>query len=206
MHEIILILDFGSQYTQLIARRLRELGVKTMIERGDLPAAEIEAVAPVAMVLSGGPASVFDSEALRPDPVVFRLGVPVLGICYGMHLMAQVLGGEVRASNRREYGLAELESVGKSPLLDPTPEVQPVWMSHGAPLPTPGASCSGYSFTLRSSTHPTVLPCLQPSSSSPVVVVTGPRRRFATSWSPGCASSCRRGGSSAVSPAVSTRP
>jgi GMP synthase (glutamine-hydrolysing) len=131
MHEIILILDFGSQYTQLIARRLRELGVKTMIERGDLPAAEIEALAPVAMVLSGGPASVFDSEALRPDPVVFRLGVPVLGICYGMHLMAQVLGGEVRASNRREYGLAELESVGKSPLLDPTPEVQPVWMSHG---------------------------------------------------------------------------
>ena len=76
-HEVILILDFGSQYTQLIARRLRELGVKTIIDRGDLPADEIRSAEPIAVVLSGGPASVFESGALQVDPVVFDHGVPV---------------------------------------------------------------------------------------------------------------------------------
>jgi GMP synthase (glutamine-hydrolysing) len=130
-HEIFLILDFGSQYTQLIARRLRELGVKTVIERGDLPRDRLTAIAPVAIVLSGGPASVFEAGALVPDPAVFSLGVPVLGICYGMQLMGHLLGGAVSPSERREYGLAELEVVAAEPLLGGTPSRQRVWMSHG---------------------------------------------------------------------------
>ena len=130
-HQTILILDFGSQYTQLIARRVRELGVKTVIERGDLPAAAIDALAPIAIVLSGGPASVLEDGALRPDPRVFSAGVPVLGICYGMQLMAHLLGGSVRGSELREYGLAELEVVDRDDLLADGPERQPVWMSHG---------------------------------------------------------------------------
>ena len=130
-HQVILILDFGSQYTQLIARRLRELGVKTMIERGDLGRDRIAALAPIAVVLSGGPASVFEPGAIAPDPAVFALGVPVLGICYGMHLMGHMLGGAVSASPRREYGLAELEVTVAEPLFRGTPTRQRVWMSHG---------------------------------------------------------------------------
>ncbi len=130
-HEIILILDFGSQYTQLIARRLRELGVKTVIERGDVDAERLAELQPIAVVLSGGPASVFEKGALVPDPVLFKLGVPVLGICYGMHLMAQMLGGTVRASELREYGLAELELIQPETVFVGTPTRQRVWMSHG---------------------------------------------------------------------------
>ena len=95
--EKVLVLDFGSQTTQLIARRFRELGVKTVIERGDLGGEEIRDAAPIAIVLSGGPASVFEEGALQANPAVFDLGVPVLGICYGLHLMARDLGGKVIA-------------------------------------------------------------------------------------------------------------
>ncbi len=131
-HQVILILDFGSQYTQLIARRLRELGVKTEVERGDLPEERIRERRPLAIVLSGGPASIFEPGSLRPSQAVFDLEVPVLGICYGMHAMAAMLGGSVRPSSRREYGLAELETTSEnSSLLAGTPQRQPVWMSHG---------------------------------------------------------------------------
>ena len=130
-HETILILDFGSQYTQLIARRLRELGVKTVVERGDLGGEEIREASPIAIVLSGGPASVFEEGALQADPTVFDLGVPVLGICYGLHLMARDLGGDVRSSSHREYGLAELEVVQEGSVFARTPREQSVWMSHG---------------------------------------------------------------------------
>ena len=130
-HEIILILDFGSQYTQLIARRFRELGVKTVVGRGDLSGDEILELTPIAVVLSGGPASVFEDGALQVDPVVFKLGVPVLGICYGLHLMARDLGGEVRSSSHREYGLADLEVTDDGPVFGDTPAHQAVWMSHG---------------------------------------------------------------------------
>ena len=133
-HQIILILDFGSQYTQLVARRLRELGVKTVIERGDLGRELIAANSPIGVVLSGGPASVFEPGAIAPDPAVFELGVPVLGICYGMHLMGHMLGGAVSSSERREYGLAELEVTGAEPLFSGTPTRQRVWMSHGDTL------------------------------------------------------------------------
>jgi len=130
-HQTILILDYGSQYTQLIARRLRELGVKTVIERGDLAAPALRQAAPLAIVLSGGPASVFEEGAIVPDPALFSLGVPVLGICYGMHLMAHMLGGVVRPSSRREYGFADLISCTDHPVLAGTPGSQQVWMSHG---------------------------------------------------------------------------
>jgi GMP synthase (glutamine-hydrolysing) A subunit len=130
-HEIILILDFGSQYTQLIARRFRELGVKTIIVRGDLAAERIDEYDSIGLVLSGGPASVFEADAIRPDPEVFNLDLPVLGICYGMHLMSHLLGGTVEGSDRREYGLAELEVIAEHPFVAETPIRQPVWMSHG---------------------------------------------------------------------------
>jgi GMP synthase (glutamine-hydrolysing) len=130
-HEVILILDFGSQYTQLIARRMRELGVKTIIERGDLPIDDVRRHEPIAMVLSGGPSSVFEEGALQVDPGIFELGIPVLGICYGMQLMARDLGGTVSSSDRREYGLAELEVRVHESILAGTPDSQQVWMSHG---------------------------------------------------------------------------
>ena len=130
-HETIHILDFGSQYTQLIARRFRELGVKTEIERGDIPADEIVRARSIGVVLSGGPASVFEDGALQVDPKVFQLGLPILGICYGMQLMARDLGGAVEPSQSREYGLAEMSVVTDGSILKDTPTHQTVWMSHG---------------------------------------------------------------------------
>jgi len=135
-HETILILDYGSQYTQLIARRFRELGVFSRIERGDLPGEEIRRLAPVAIVLSGGPASIDDPGNILPDAAVWEAEVPVLGICYGMQAMAAALGGKVRHSELREYGLAELERVGEGSILEGTPARQPVWMSHGDSVET----------------------------------------------------------------------
>lgn len=130
-HQTVLVLDFGSQYTQLIARRLRENRVYCEIERPDLPAAEIRRRRPVGIVLSGGPQSVYDDGAVRPDPEVFDLGVPVLGICYGMHLMAQELDGEVASAQEREYGRAEIEIEEPGLLFEGLTGPETVWMSHG---------------------------------------------------------------------------
>jgi GMP synthase (glutamine-hydrolysing) len=130
-HETLLILDFGSQYTQLIARRVRELGVFSEIQRGDLSVAEIRAVSPVGLVLSGGPASIYEEGAIQPDPAVFALGVPVLGVCYGQQAMAHLLGGRVEPAGGREYGAAELEADLSCSLFAGTRAVQRVWMSHG---------------------------------------------------------------------------
>ncbi|MHB8878647.1 MAG: glutamine amidotransferase-related protein, partial [Myxococcaceae bacterium] len=107
--EKILILDFGSQYTQLIARRVRELGVYCEIHAPAMPQAALEAFAPRGVILSGGPASVQATGSPRPDPAVFGLGVPVLGICYGLQLLAKMLGGKVDKSAHREFGPAEIE-------------------------------------------------------------------------------------------------
>ncbi len=130
-HETLLILDFGSQYTQLIARRVRELGVRSEIRRGDLPETELRAVAPIGVVLSGGPSSIYEEGAVRPDAAVFALGVPVLGVCYGQQAMAHLLGGQVEAAGRREYGAAEIDVDLSCPLFAGTPPRQRVWMSHG---------------------------------------------------------------------------
>ena len=129
--EKILILDFGSQYTQLIARRLRELGVYCEIHPCTVKAEAIRAFAPKGVVLSGGPASVLAEGSPRADRIVFELGVPVLGICYGLQLMAHELGGRVDKAARREYGPATIDVKASSPLFHGLPAKLEVWMSHG---------------------------------------------------------------------------
>ena len=105
-HETLVVLDFGSQVTQLIARRVRELGVYAEILPYDLPLAELEARHPKGVILSGGPSSIYDVGAPQLDPRILELGVPVLGICYGLYAMVAGLGGEVRSAREREYGHA----------------------------------------------------------------------------------------------------
>jgi GMP synthase (glutamine-hydrolysing) len=129
--EKILILDFGSQYTQLIARRLRELGVYCEIHPCTARADAIRAFAPRGIVLSGSPYSVLAEGSPRADRVVFELGVPVLGICYGLQLMAHELGGKVDKAARREYGPATVDVKASSPLFHGLPPKLDVWMSHG---------------------------------------------------------------------------
>ncbi|MEY2564497.1 MAG: hypothetical protein QOH88_2690 [Verrucomicrobiota bacterium] len=129
-HSKILILDFGSQYTQVIARRIRECQVYSEIVRFDLPASEVAALKPKGIVLSGGPASVYDERAPQPDPAIFSLGIPVLGICYGMQLMAHHLGGQVEFSARREYGAGMLQVANGSQLFDGIGEQIDIWSSH----------------------------------------------------------------------------
>ena len=127
----ILILDFGSQYTQLIARRLRELEVYCEILPFKATKERIIAARPAGIILSGGPASVHEKGSPRPDRYVFEAGVPVLGICYGMQLLVELHGGKVLPSKKREYGHADLEIVGDSPLFAGLPKHLQVWMSHG---------------------------------------------------------------------------
>ena len=130
-HETVLILDFGGQYTQLIARRVRELGVYSEIVPFNITIEELRAKDPRGIILSGGPSSVYEENAPHPDPGVIQMGVPVLGICYGVQLMAHFLGGEVKPSNRREYGHADIEVKSESQLLAGLPSTLKVWMSHG---------------------------------------------------------------------------
>ena len=132
MSETVLVLDFGSQYTQLIARRIREQRVYSVVYPFDTSVEKIRALAPRAIVLSGGPQSVYAEAAPICSREVFELGVPILGICYGMQLTAYLLDGTVEASSEREYGRAEIDvSAGDSPLFTGTPAHQRVWASHG---------------------------------------------------------------------------
>ena len=129
--EWIAILDYGSQVTQLIARRIREQKVYCEIIRYDTPAEELRRRAPKGIVLSGGPCSVTDDDAPKCDPALFDLGIPILGICYGMQLTAQTLGGKVARGAKAEYGKAMMRIVAESPLFQGLePDLQ-VWMSHG---------------------------------------------------------------------------
>ena len=130
-HESILVLDFGSQYTQLIARRIRENNVFSVVHPFDWPVEKIRELSPKGMVLSGGPQSVYSENAPYCSREVFELGIPILGICYGMQLTAYFLDGKVEAATEREYGRAEIEVTGKSPLFAKTPDHQRVWASHG---------------------------------------------------------------------------
>jgi GMP synthase (glutamine-hydrolysing) len=129
--EKILVLDFGSQYTQLIARRLRELGVYCEIHPCTMPGAAMKAWNPRGVVLSGGPASVLAEGSPRVDRTVWELGVPVLGICYGLQLIAHELGGKVDKAAHREYGPATIDTRAESPLFRGLPGKLDVWMSHG---------------------------------------------------------------------------
>ena len=131
MQNPVLILDFGSQYTQLIARRVRELGTYSLILPYNAETDAIKKLDPVALILSGGPQSVYGKGAPRVGPEIFDLGLPVLGICYGMQLMAHLLEGKVQASDEREYGRAVVKVKTDYRLFAGTPSQQKVWMSHG---------------------------------------------------------------------------
>ena len=130
-HHWIAVLDFGSQYSQLIARRIREQQVFSELVPHGITAAALRDRRPAGIILSGGPSSVFDPGAPTCDPALFDLGVPVLGICYGMQLTAQILGGQVRAGTRREYGRALVGVIAADPLFTDLPPELEVWMSHG---------------------------------------------------------------------------
>jgi len=165
MTEKVLILDFGSQYTQLIARRLRELRVYCEIQPCTVDDAFVRGMAPEAVVLSGGPASSTTEDSPSAPPAVFALGVPVLGICYGQQTMCARLGGAVEASEKREFGRAEIELVAESPLFDGVLRVgdrAAVWMSHGDKV---AALPPGFTVIAR-------------SESSPMAAIADEARRF----------------------------
>ena len=127
----IVVLDFGAQYSQLIARRVREQNVFSAVLPCNSKIEDIKKYSPVGIILSGGPSSVYDHDAPPADPRIFDLGLPVLGICYGLQFMAHTLGGKVRAAERREYGHAQVDLVDDSELFKGLPRSLEVWMSHG---------------------------------------------------------------------------
>jgi GMP synthase (glutamine-hydrolysing) len=129
--ERILVLDFGAQYAQLIARRVREQNVYCEIVRHDISIEAVKRHAPKGLILSGGPSSVYEKGAPKCDPGIFELGIPVLGICYGMQLMCEALGGKVASAPAREFGRAEVEITKAENLLTGLPTTMQVWMSHG---------------------------------------------------------------------------
>ena len=129
--ESIVVLDFGAQYSQLIARRIREQKVFSVVLPCTAPLEEIRSYSPVGIVLSGGPSSVYDKDAPVTDPKLFSLGLPILGICYGLQFMVHALGGKVRAASKREYGHAEVDVQDGSRLFEGLPARISVWMSHG---------------------------------------------------------------------------
>ena len=138
--ELVLVFDFGSQFGQLIARRVREQNVFCQVVRHDLPAARVRELNPKGIILSGGPASVYEPGAPQCDPAVFDLGVPVLGICYGMQLACRALGGAVGgAAHTREYGRATLTVSDPNALFRAYPAESTVWMSHGDQVTAAGA-------------------------------------------------------------------
>jgi GMP synthase (glutamine-hydrolysing) len=150
-HQTLVVLDFGSQFTQLIARRLRELSVYSEILPFNTPIAEIAARRPAGIILSGGPRSVSEPTAPRPDTEIFDAGVPVLGICYGMQLMTDVLGGEVAPAPQREFGHATIRIAENAPLLSSVPSELRVWASHGDFVK---AAPSGFAVTATSANAP----------------------------------------------------
>jgi len=154
-HQTIVVLDFGSQYTQLIARRLRELSVYSEVVPFNTPLESLRAKRPAGIILSGGPKSVSDGDAPKCEPALFDLGLPVLGICYGMQLMTDLLGGEVRRSGQREFGHAHVQvatAVAERPrLFAGVPDEFRVWASHGDDV---GRVPGGFSVAATSTTAP----------------------------------------------------
>ena len=160
--QFVAVLDFGAQYGQLIARRVRDLRVYSEIVPCDISADELAAMGPSALILSGGPASVYAEDAPSVDPAIFELGLPVLGFCYGHQIMAVTLGGEVAHSEVGEYGPARITRDGESALFAGTPDEQTVWMSH-----RDAVSRAPEGFVVTSSTD-----------ACPVASMEDPARRF----------------------------
>ncbi len=131
LSQSIVVLDFGAQYSQLIARRIREQSVFSVVLPCNATLEEIRGYSPVGIILSGGPSSVYDKDAPLTDPGIFNLGLPILGICYGLQYMVYALGGKVRPAAKREYGHAKVELQEGSRLFEGLPKVLAVWMSHG---------------------------------------------------------------------------
>src|SRR3954447_2093079 len=127
----VLVIDFGSQYVQLIARRVRERHAFARIVRHDVTVERVRELNPLALILSGGPSSVYEKGAPHCDPRLFELGIPILGICYGMQLACQALGGQVKPAPSREYGRAHLRIATQDGLFAGVPQETVVWMSHG---------------------------------------------------------------------------
>jgi len=127
----VVVMDFGAQYAQLIARRVREQHIYSVIVPCNLPFEELKKIEPLALILSGGPASVYDAGSPTCDDRVFQMGLPVLGICYGLHIMSSKLGGKVERAERREYGFARLDFSPHSQLLCGLTSPLRVWNSHG---------------------------------------------------------------------------
>ncbi len=150
-HQTVIVLDFGSQYTQLIARRLRELSVYSEIVPHSMPAAEIAGRHPMGIILSGGPRSVSEPGAPRVDTAIFELGVPVMGICYGMQLLTDVLGGTVEPADQREYGHAVVSPFSNCRLFEGLPSSIRVWASHGDFV---AAAPPGFELTATSANAP----------------------------------------------------
>ncbi|WP_172196873.1 glutamine-hydrolyzing GMP synthase [Saccharibacillus qingshengii] len=130
-NELIVVLDFGGQYNQLIARRIRDLGVFSELMPYNTPVERLRELNPAGIVFSGGPLSVYEEGAPHVDPAIYELGLPIFGICYGMQLMAQQLGGKVERAGKREYGKADVEFLHNSVLTKGLDAKQTVWMSHG---------------------------------------------------------------------------
>jgi GMP synthase (glutamine-hydrolysing) len=160
--DTVLVVDFGAQYAQLIARRVRECHVYSEIVPSTMPAAEMLARHPKAIILSGGPSSVYAEGAPPAPPGLFRAGVPVLGICYGFQLLVAELGGMVERTGAAEYGATTLDRTGAGRLLSGTPAQQQVWMSHGD---TAAAAPPGFRVTAR-------------TAATPVAAVEDPERRL----------------------------
>jgi GMP synthase (glutamine-hydrolysing) len=162
MNETVVILDFGSQVTQLIARRAREHKVFSVILPYYTPIAEIEACQPKAVILSGSPASVYGRNAPIPDKRIFTLGVPVLGICYGLQLITHVMGGRVHKSHKREYGFAELKVDHTDGFFSGLPKKMTCWMSHGDKADRLPPGFKGIAHT----------------STSPIAAIADPKRKI----------------------------
>ena len=130
MNELVLVLDFGGQYKELIARAVRDLSVYSQIKRGNIAASEVKSLSPIGIILTGGPNSVYLPDSPRCDPELFKLGIPILGICYGMQMMCHMLGGEVRGAERGEYGIISTALKKDSVLFKGVAEKSAVLMSH----------------------------------------------------------------------------
>jgi GMP synthase (glutamine-hydrolysing) len=128
---MIIVIDFGSQFNQLIARRVRENGVYCQVEPVDISVEKIKEMKPIGIILSGGPSSIYEKDSPSMDPSLFELGIPVLGICYGMHFMVHALGGTIKQANKKEYGFAQLMVKEEKPLFTNMETEFQCWMSHG---------------------------------------------------------------------------